>query len=118
MTEYLDEVFTWLCIGANNYYNLGGNINIPKSLQDATKDYINEIDNVSQFITDKCAKDEKSTMNRSELYERYKDYCCDNGFTYQRNSDFYKRLDTLSFEQSIVMGVRKIKGIRMINYLD
>jgi len=114
MNKHINEVFTWLCIGANNYYK-DGNIDVPKSLQDATNDYINEIDNVSQFISDKCDKKIDNIINRSELYDHYKDYCCDNGFTYQRNSDFYKRLDILGLEQVIVKGVRKIKGIQLID---
>jgi P4 family phage/plasmid primase-like protien len=118
MNKYLDEVFSWLCIGSNNYYKLNGDIDIPKSLQDATDDYIKEIDNISQFIADKCKRKEDSKVSRTELYSKYKDYCCDNGFVYQRNTDFYKRLDNLGFEQAMIMGNRCIKGLELINYLE
>ena len=118
MNDYISEVFTWLCIGANNYYKLNGNIDIPKSLQEATDDYINEIDNVSQFIADMCERKQGESIKKTELYDCYKNYCCDNGMTYQKQGDFYKRCQKLGFEEVKIHGVRQIRGIKLFNYLD
>jgi len=118
MSDYINEVFTWLCLGANNYYKLNGVIDVPKSLQEATDDYINEIDNVSQFIADMCERKQGESIKRTELYECYKNYCCDNGLTYQKQGDFYKRCQTLGFEEVKIRGVRQFKGITFVHYID
>lgn len=113
-TEYLNEVFIWLCIGANNNYKANGNIKIPKLLMDAKNDYINEIDNVAKFIEDKCTKKENTKTKRNELYDHYQSYCTDNGYTSVKNCDFYKRLDILEFKQVIIKGIRYIKDIEIV----
>jgi len=118
MSTYLDQVFSWLCIGANNYYKSKGSIDIPKSLQDATDEYIKEIDNVSKFIEDKCIRKDEAKVKQSELYDIYRNYCSENGLTYQRNSEFYKRLENLGFTRVASKGYHYIKGLEVENYLD
>jgi putative DNA primase/helicase len=117
-TEYIDEVFAWLCLGANAYYRSNGNIQVPKSLQDAKDNYIKEIDNVSQFIADKCSKGDEFKMKQTVLYEQYKNYCSDNGFTYLKNTEFYKRLDSLGFKKVVIKGYPHFKNICVNNYID
>lgn len=112
-TEYLNEVFVWLCIGANNYYKSNGNVKVPKSLEDAKNDYINEIDNVSKFIEDMCNREKDSNTKQSILYDGYMNYCKDNGYIYVRNSEFYKRLESLGFKKVIIKGYSKFKDIKL-----
>ena len=114
MSAHISEVFTWLCLGANKYYNLKGNIPIPQSLQKATSEYIKELDNVSQFIKDKCKEDKNEKVKRSSLYEAYKNYCIENGLTYIRVQEFCKRLDVLNIERKVRDGYTYCFGINLI----
>lgn len=120
LSEYLNEVFIWLCIGANKYYQLNGILKVPQSLQDAKNEYINEIDNVSKFIQDNCNKKEGTKTKKNDLYESYKNYCIENAYKYLRNSDFYKRLEILGHSESKIKGTRYIKDLEFINnnYID
>ena len=116
-TEYLNEVFVWLCLGANNYYKSGGKIIIPKSLEDAKNDYMNEIDTTNQFIDDKCVKKQDTKTKLTELYEQYKNYCMENGNAYTKNTDFYKRLESLGFVLCKVKSCGYVKDLEIDNNL-
>jgi putative DNA primase/helicase len=118
MTENLNEVFNWLCIGANKYYKSKGVIPLPAKLLKATNEYINELDSTADFINSKCKATKDSKIKRNELYDKYKVYCQENGLDIVRDSQFYKRLEMLEYESVKVNGVRCIKGLEMIvNYI-
>jgi len=36
----LNEFFSWLCVGAYNYYNSNGNLKIPESFINATRNIV------------------------------------------------------------------------------
>ena len=115
-TKYFDEVFSWLCIGANKFYT--SKCNVPKLITDATNDYIKEIDNVSQFINDKCIIKKEARTKQTSLYESYRNYCQDNGFIYLRNTEFYKRILSLGYEKKTKDGYPYIVGIEVNRYID
>ncbi len=92
-TTNINEVFSWLVIGANKYYRNRKHIAIPKKLKDATNDYINEIDTVAQFINEKCKIDSKSRVKCPDFYESYESYCCDSGVNYIKKLEFFKKIE-------------------------
>lgn len=119
MTIHLNEVFNWLCIGANRYYKSKGKLQIPKSLQQATDEYINELDSTSQFIDSNCSKGDNLKAHRNKLYEMYEKYCQENGIQRITNSEFYKRLEHLGYKLVKVQGNRYVKGLEVKpNYIE
>jgi putative DNA primase/helicase len=115
--DYFNEVFTWLCSGAYQYYSYmekGKPLPIPKSVNDAKTNYINELDNVSQYIQECFEYSETSTINRTNMYAGYKTWKQGNAEGELISvSDFYKRLDKLGHKGKIVNGTRLICGIRL-----
>ena len=59
-----------------------------KDIQDATNEYIKEFDTIKNFIEDKCILNENEKIKTSLLYEHYKNYCLNNGYTSKINKDF------------------------------
>ena len=76
-TTYINEVFTWLCIGANNWYN---DINLipTKNIIEATNEYLNDIDIVAKFLDEYCeiTKSNKDFISVSILKTIFKDSFC------------------------------------------
>jgi P4 family phage/plasmid primase-like protien len=125
-TINLHEVFMWLCIGANKYYNLisaGKIMIVPKNLEEARDEYINELDSAVGFIDDMCIKGDKLSVNRSELYQAYSNWFKkDSVGKLFKNSDFYKRMDKLGYISVKSNGVNKYKGLaikkELVEYVD
>jgi putative DNA primase/helicase len=107
---YIDEVFSWLCIGAYKYYGYVARkepIPIPKALEDAKNQYIFELDNVSQFLGENyidCRKQSKrdikaTRIKRGDLYDDYKIWRQTNqdGDTVNQQQ-FFRSMDAKKYE--------------------
>ena len=119
-TTYIDEVFTWLCIGAKKYYDEvreKKEIVLPNVLKLETQQYINDIDTVQQFITEMCDHDDnkqlKDSILRSELYGNYLVWMAKEGKKPKGSADFSLRLTNLGYEAKREKGVFKVKGMTM-----
>jgi P4 family phage/plasmid primase-like protien len=119
-TTHLSEVFTWLCIGANKYYSYMDQnkpIPIPKFLAEAKNEYINELDNVTQYIKDCCRPDPKGKgIQRSHLYDAYRNWQQANseGETVS-STEFYRTIEKLGYTQKKSTGIRYVTGLRFAN---
>ena len=114
-SKYLDEIFSWLCIGAYQYYSLnGGKIHVPDVLRAKTNEYISELDTTSQFVEEKCETREDGKVNRSTLYNTYREWMVENNMNVKiiKPNDFYKRLEYLGFNSTKTKdGTRCFKGL-------
>ncbi len=112
-TEYLNEVFTWLCIGAKKWYD-NKNLNPPEIVQSATDEYISELDVISRFMDENCEFGSKYTVKRSYLFEYFKTYCRENAI-FMRKKEFFNRMQKKGYknerlkEQDNCMGYRGFK---------
>lgn len=117
-TKYLNEVFTWLCIGANNYYN-NRKLILPNKIKDATNKYINEQDKIQCFIDEKLEIAELSKIKRSELFTVYEEYCKSQNLEIMKKKDFFDELERKGFEQKKIKGEIVYKGYQFkINFDD
>jgi len=116
-TTYLSEVFTWLVRGAMEWYN-DPTFNPPKSIENATSDYINEMDLVEQFISEKCIVKSGLRILRSHFYRAYMEWCDDNyGIKIYNKSDFFKRMDKMDkIRKVFINGNYLYQGISLITY--
>ena len=87
----------------------------PKSIKDATTDYINELDYIGQFIDNKCIIDDKNKIERSELYESYVQWCKSNAITINKRQDFYNSIEKKGYTTSKIRGTLHIKGISLLD---
>jgi putative DNA primase/helicase len=75
MHKYLDLVFTWICIGASQWYKYGLT-NPPDSVIEAKSGYIKDINPICDFADEMLEKTDISTrILFKDLYDCYKSYC-------------------------------------------
>jgi P4 family phage/plasmid primase-like protien len=109
-TKYLSEVFTWLCFGAYRYYQTK-KIIPPKKCQDATNDYIKELDSVQHFIDEQIKQTLGCRIRRSDVYESYSVYCDQEGHTAYKKPEFFKIFKNKGYVESKVNGDLYFKDI-------
>ena len=88
--ENLSGILNW-CIEGYRMFKAEG-LDEPKDVKDATAQYRQDSDRISQFMV-QCLKTEKgSELKTSAIYNRYKEWCTENGYKYEGAQNFYKRL--------------------------
>ncbi|MFA6222548.1 MAG: phage/plasmid primase, P4 family [Desulfomonilaceae bacterium] len=72
-------ILAWLVRGALQWQVDG--LRVPKRVHQATDEYCLEEDSVSRFLSECCRKDPKSAVQGSLIYNHYKDWAGQNGYT-------------------------------------
>lgn len=88
--ENLSGILNW-CIEGYRMFKAEG-LDEPEDVKNATSQYRQDSDRISQFMA-QCLKPEKgSELKTSAIYNRYKEWCTENGYKYEGAQNFYKRL--------------------------
>jgi putative DNA primase/helicase len=98
--EYKAVILHWVVEGYKRYQQLGLKANMPERVKQAIENYQSEANTINQFLNDEDTfehidpKDYSQAVKvtSSELYERYKDYCKDNGAFPHTKANFKKHL--------------------------
>ncbi|DAC81537.1 TPA_asm: S3H [Capsaspora MELD virus 2] len=90
---HLDEVFSWIALGAKQYYE-APHIVMPESFQKRTTKLIARADSIECFIKERLtftgSKDNR--IRKTELGASYEEFCVDNGLQPLRLQSLYTRL--------------------------
>lgn len=116
-TKYIDEVFTWLCIGAKRYYDNKQRIDVPKILEDYKDGYVKSIDTVTSFLNEHTMKCKGSKIKRSVLYNDYLEFHEGSKMCVSKNS-FFSRLIELGYDIGKIGGDWYVKGIKTKSEID
>ncbi len=78
-TKYINQIFTWLCFGAQKYYK-EYHLNPPKSILDAEKKYIEQIDIVQKFLNENCTitLSDNDNISITDLKNNFGSFCEEN----------------------------------------
>lgn len=88
--DNLSGILNW-CIEGYRMFKAEG-LEEPDDVKSATAQYRQDSDRISQFMT-QCLKAEKgSELKANAIYNRYKEWCSENGYKYEGAQNFYKRL--------------------------
>ena len=88
--ENLSGILNW-CIEGYRMFKEEG-LDEPEDVKNATAQYRQDSDRISQFMA-QCLKAEKgSELKACAIYNRYKEWCSENGYKYEGAQNFYKRL--------------------------
>lgn len=98
--EYRVVILMWLVEGYKRYLKYGLKANMPKRVYQAIENYQSEANTINQFLNDEDIFeriDEKDysqavKVTDNSLYERYKEWCKDNGTFLYSKSNFKKHL--------------------------
>lgn len=74
-------------------------------------------DTVEAFLQDMCVKDEKGRIERTELYDKYSEYCEETDRQSLTKNNFYKSLRVKGYSEIKSNGYRYFKSISIIKML-
>ena len=112
-TIYLDQVFTWIVQGAQEYYKTQ-TINMTEDFQIRTSKLLENEDSIETFIN----RFVTATPNRSdyikskEIFDMYNNFCNENSQRCQPRSTLYNRLEHMKFNTSILHGINVYRNIK------
>jgi putative DNA primase/helicase len=75
LTE-LDGIFAWAVKGAIAWYQDG--LGVPPKVQKASDDYRHEMDDISQFLEERCLITPTARVKMQDLYKGYVEWCREN----------------------------------------
>ena len=73
----LPGIFAWAVRGCEKWQKRG--LNPPAAVRDATKHYRREVDHVQRFLRECTESSNSGVVHTKILYERYENWCADNG---------------------------------------
>ena len=88
--ESLSGILNW-CIEGYRLYRAEG-LEEPQEVRDATEQYKIDSDRIAQFMAQCLKKEKGSELKAITVYNRYKEWCNENGYKYEGSQNFYKRL--------------------------
>lgn len=113
--NHLDEIFTWLCIGAFNYYQTR-KITVPDKIKEATQEYINSLDSVNSFISDCIIESNGNSVKKTLVFDKYEDYCSKNDIRkVATKTNVYDQMEAKGYVLKKNDGIYVYKNISIIN---
>lgn len=76
--ENASAILNWCIKGLRMYQDEG--LTVPDSVKAATKEYMNDSDDITRFMDDELISDFRSEERTADVYDRYKEWCERNGF--------------------------------------
>ena len=77
LMQKIDQLLVWLVNGSVRYFKEGLG-QPPAQIKDATKEYLNENDDLGNFLEETCEKEKNSFVYHSVLFGGYKHQCDNN----------------------------------------
>lgn len=101
--ENISGLLNWCLIGLKRYYAEGAAP--PESVRAATAEYRANSDKVGNFISE-CLEKSKMNSTVKEVYEKYRDWCDENGFGAENKGNF-----TAELVSKGLIGSGKVNGV-------
>jgi putative DNA primase/helicase len=93
----LPGIFNWALEGCREWKDEG--LCVPDEVKIVTDNYRTKMDSFKLFISDSCELNSNAKTSVTELYNSYKAWSCDNGFTAIGKIKFGERIIGLGCEQ-------------------
>lgn len=87
--EVISAIFNWCLIGLNLFRQSGAEP--PQSVRAATEEYRQSSDKIGNFISECLVKTGNNTK-AGTIYERYSEWCSENGFGCENKGNFFDEL--------------------------
>ncbi len=105
-------ILAWMMKGCSEWQRIGS-LAAPSIVTDATKDYLDAEDTISQWIEDCCEVGKKHLAACSTLFRSWREWADDHGEFVIPTKRFYEQLDALGYGPDKVKGVRVRRGLRL-----
>jgi putative DNA primase/helicase len=109
-----DAILSWVIEGAVKYFASGQKINVPKAVNDATRQYRESEDWIGNFVYE-CCEVGNFEEQGGKLYDAYVEWCDKNNETYKRRPrDFASTLEIAGYEKRRTMHGAIWQGLKLI----
>ena len=113
-------VLSWLIAGARKVIAANYQINRPQCVLDAIGSYREGNDWLGNFLTECCEVDKSYQEKSGDLYQKYRDFCNENGEFVRSTTDFYAALELAGYKRKRVSQGVMVYGlaIKNIDFLE
>jgi len=113
LQDELPGILAWAVQGCLEWQKEG--LEVPEEVFEATREYKDEMDIISDFITDCCIEDKGYTVLSKDLYNAYKTWCEENGEYPLKKNTFSRRLGEKGYSQCRMgsSGAKGRKGLKL-----
>lgn len=106
-------ILTWGIEGAVNFVRNGFKLDIPDAVEEATEDYRQREDWLSNFINERCIRDPNAREGARALYLEYKAWAQDGGEFVRRESDFSAAMEKAGFRKVYPKNRKNWQGLHI-----
>ena len=108
------SVLSWLIEGARKVISANYQITRPQCVLDAIGSYREGNDWLGNFINECCEVDKSYQAKSGDLYQKYRDFCNENGEYVRSTSDFYAALEQAGFKRKKAKSGNFIIGLSIL----
>jgi P4 family phage/plasmid primase-like protien len=109
-----DGIFTWMVQGCFDWQQIG--LQQPEEVASATREYRSEMDQITNFMEECCHVAEYASVMASDVYEKYRKWCGENGEKERSQRKFGGNLKARGFINERTTGNRVIwRGIGLVD---
>ena len=106
-------VLSWAVEGAGMFFRNGCKLVIPDAVEEATDEYRQREDWVSNFVDEVCVRDPNGRARSNDLYQAYRTWAADRGEYVRRLNDFAAGMETAGFQKHKYNGIMIWSGITL-----
>jgi putative DNA primase/helicase len=104
-------ILAWMVKGCLEYRKM--RLKRPAAVEAATKDYMQEQDQIGRYIAERCVKEPNYKAQSSTLFADYRDWCEANGDRYRSQKMFSQGLESHGHEVKHTMHGNMVLGIQL-----
>ena len=106
-------ILAWGIEGAVNFVRNGFKLDIPDAVAEATEEYRQREDWLTNFINERCIRDPNAREGARALYLEYKAWAQDGGEFVRRESDFAAAMEKAELRKVTIRGKPHYYGLRI-----
>lgn len=106
-------ILSWAIEGAVNFVRNGFKLDIPDVVAEATAEYREREDWLSNFINERCVKDPNARVNARDLFLDYKVWAQERGDYARRENDFAVAMEKAGYKSIIPKRKKHYIGLRL-----
>ena len=106
-------ILAWGIEGAVNFVRNGFKLDIPDAVAEATEEYRQREDWLTNFINERCIRDPNAREGARALYLEYKSWAQDGGEFVRRESDFAAAMEKAGFQKVFPKNKSTWLGLRI-----
>lgn len=106
-------ILSWAIEGAMNFVRNGFHLDIPEVVEEATEAYREREDWLTNFINERCIRDQNARVGAADLYREYREWAESTGDYVRRLNDFTATMEAAGYHKITPKGKKVWEGLRL-----